>query len=223
MSNKKFSNSISGKGYYIALILCAVAIGISGYLYYRNADETPQNLQDQPSASTGATTGSDVQAVATQPGGSNQDTTDPTAAPAQPGKPARTAAPVSGEAVAQYAMDCLSYNQTTRDWRVHDGVDYAAAEGTPVCAAADGTVYTVYEDDTMGMTVVIRHDGGYITKYASLAEEVAVAPGDTVSVGQTVGYVGSSALLESAIGDHVHFSVTCNGENMDPAEFLEQA
>ena len=224
MSNKKFSNSISGKGYYIALILCAVAIGISGYLYYRNADDTPQNLQNQPSASTGATTGSDVQAVATQPGGSNnQGTNNPTTAPTLPGKPARTAAPVAGEAVAQYAMDCLSYNQTTRDWRVHDGIDYAAAEGTPVSAAADGTVYTVYEDDTMGMTVVIRHDGGYITKYARLAVEVAVAPGDAVSVGQTIGYVGNSALLESAIGDHVHFSVTCNGENMDPADFLEQA
>ena len=223
MSNKKFSNSISGKGYYIALILCAVAIGISGYLYYRNADETPQNLQNQPSAPVGATTDDGVQAVATQPSGSNHDTNNPTTAPTLPGKPARTAAPVAGEAVAQYAMDCLSYNQTTRDWRVHDGIDYAAAEGTPVSAAADGTVYTVYEDDTMGMTVVIRHDGGYITKYASLAEEVAVAPGDAVSVGQTIGYVGSSALLESAIGNHVHFSVTCNGEHMDPADFLEQA
>ena len=40
---KKFKNFMSGKGYYIALILCAVAMGISGYLYYRNADmnETP--------------------------------------------------------------------------------------------------------------------------------------------------------------------------------------
>jgi len=222
MSNKKFSNSISGKGYYIALILCAVAIGISGYLYYRNADDTPQNLQDQPAASTGATTGSDVQAVATQPGGENP-TSGGNQTATLPAKPAKKVAPVSGEAVAGYAMDSLGYNPTTRDWRVHDGVDYAAAAGTPVYAAADGTVYTVYEDETMGMTVVVRHEGGYITKYASLAEEVSVAPGDTVQAGQTIGYVGVSALLESAIGDHVHFSVTCDGENVDPADFLEQA
>ena len=224
MSNKKFSNSISGKGYYIALILCAVAIGISGYLYYRNTNQTPDNLQNDPVIATDGVS-DNVEAVATQPGdqiivtdpSAGTDATTPTV---KPGKPAKTMAPVSGEAVAEYAMDCLSYNQTTRDWRVHNGVDYAAPEGTPVMAAADGTVYTVYEDETMGMTVVIRHEGGYVTKYASLAKEVSVAAGDAVTVGQTIGFVGNTALLESAIGDHVHFSVTCNDEIMDPADFL---
>ncbi len=115
---------------------------------------------------------------------------------------------------------CLSYNQTTRDWRTHNGVDIGADDGTEVLAAADGTVYTVYEDDTMGMTVVIRHQGEYTTKYCSLAQEVLVAPGDTVTMGQPIGYVGQTALLETAIGPHVHFSVSCKDEIMDPAEFL---
>lgn len=117
-------------------------------------------------------------------------------------------------------MDALSYNQTTRDWRVHDGMDIGAEAGTTVCAAANGTVYTVYDDESMGMTVVIRHDGGYTTQYSSLAQEVAVKAGDTVKAGQKIGSVGNSALLESAIGDHVHFSVSCNGEVVDPADFL---
>jgi murein DD-endopeptidase MepM/ murein hydrolase activator NlpD len=132
----------------------------------------------------------------------------------------RTASPVEGETVAVYAMDSLSYNATTRDWRVHNGVDIAAEEGTKVCAAAEGTVYTVYEDETMGMTVVIRHADGYVTKYASLAQEVSVKPGDTVELGQQLGCVGNTALLESAIGCHVHFSVTQNDEPVDPAQFL---
>ena len=93
---------------------------------------------------------------------------------------------------------------------------------TKVCAAADGEVCTVYEDETMGMTVVIRHAGGYVTKYASLAEEVSVAPGDKVQLGQAIGTVGTSALLENAVGEHVHFSVTCNDKAVDPAEFLKQ-
>ena len=117
-------------------------------------------------------------------------------------------------------MEALSYNQTTRDWRVHDGMDIVAETGTGVSAAADGTVYTVYEDETMGMTVVIRHEGGYVTKYASLAETVSVQPGDQVAMGQPIGAVGNTALMESAIGDHVHFSVTRYEEPMDPAEFL---
>ena len=124
--------------------------------------------------------------------------------------------------VAVYAMDALGYNATTRDWRTHNGVDIAAEEGAKVCAAAAGTVYTVYEDETMGKTVVIRHDGGYVTQYSSLAEEVSVNPGDTVTVGQQIGSVGNSALLESAIGAHVHFSVSCNDTPVDPVAFLQQ-
>ncbi len=222
MSKRKSSGSISGKGYYIALVLCAVAIGISGYLYYRNVNEPEPQLQD-PASNAGQQGDNDVEAVATQPDDTQSDGTTPTTGNAEkPVKPAKTAAPVEGQTVAVYAMESLSYNQTTRDWRVHDGIDIAAEAGTTVCAAADGTVYTVYEDDTMGTTVVIRHDGGYTTKYASLAEDISVSAGDTVQVGQAIGTVGNSALLESAIGDHVHFSVTCNDTPVDPAEFLSQ-
>ena len=218
---KKFTDSIRGKGYYIALVLCAVAIGITGYLYYRNNQKEPQ-LQD-PGMSTTAPTGGeqDVQAVATQPAGEvAQEQTEP-APTTQPAKAKmQTAAPLDGQTIAEYAMDCLSYNQTTRDWRTHNGIDIAADAGTKVCAAADGTVYTVYEDALMGTVVVIRHEEGYTTQYASLAKEVMVSPGDEVELGQSIGFVGQTALMEAAIGDHVHFSVTCDGENVDPAQFL---
>ena len=96
----------------------------------------------------------------------------------------------------------------------------SAEAGTEVKAAAAGTVYSVYTDDQMGTTVVIRHTGGYSTTYASLAEDPAVAAGDEVELGQTIGAVGQSALLESAIGDHLHFAVSKDGENVDPMEFL---
>ena len=72
----------------------------------------------------------------------------------------------------------------------------------------------------MGNTVVIRHEGGYTTMYSSLAEGLKVSAGDTVKMGQAIGCVGSTALIETAIGPHVHFSVTYRDEQMDPAEFL---
>ena len=100
-------------------------------------------------------------------------------------------------------------------------MDIAAEAGATVRAAADGEVYSVYDDDAMGMTVVIRHQGGYTTRYASLSETVSVNPGDTVTAGQTIGTVGNTALMESAIGDHLHFAVTCDGNPVDPAKFLE--
>ena len=220
MSDKKSGGAMRGKGYYIALILCAAAIGISGYVYYSNNAEEEASLQDPgtpvaatdgvQTASVPATTGTTQSTQPTQGSEATQPTT---------GK-LSTCAPVEGTTVAEYAMECLSYNETTRDWRCHNGVDIAAETGTEVCAAADGEVYTVYDDEEMGMTVVIRHDGGYTTKYASLSEDVTVSAGDTVEMGQTIGTVGSTALMETALGDHVHFSVTLNDENMDPAEFL---
>ena len=117
-------------------------------------------------------------------------------------------------------MDCLSYNETTRDWRVHNGIDIAAEAGTTVKAAAAGTVYSVFKDETMGYTVVIRHDGGYVTKYASLDENVTVKAGDTVAMGDAIGTVANTALLETAQGDHLHFSVTFNDNPMDPEAFF---
>jgi len=117
-------------------------------------------------------------------------------------------------------METLSYNQTTRDWRTHNGVDIAAEAGTQVVAAADGEVYTTYEDDTLGYTVVIRHEGGYTTRYSSLGEDVRVKAGDTVQMGQVIGTVGETALVETVLGPHLHFSVSCQDIPMDPADFL---
>ena len=217
MKNRKSAGSFGGKGYYIALILCAAAIGISGYLYYQNANGDEPQLQDptlnvdvmNPTIGVNPTDGNHA-TEGTQPSGT---------APTEK-RPLKTGLPVVGETVHDYAMESLSYNETTRDWRVHNGIDIAAEAGTTVCAAADGTVYTTYEDDTMGYTVVIRHQDGYVTVYSSLSEDLAVSAGDAVTLGQAIGTVSNSALLESAIGDHLHFSVSCNDEPVDPNQFL---
>ena len=221
MSNNKNTSGVFGKGYYIALILCAAAIGITGFLYYRNAGEEETLLQDPAIHLAPEDAEQDVAAVATQPQPTTPGTA-PTEGPVAPTrKPAmKTTSPVTGNTVASYAMDCLSYNQTTRDWRVHNGMDIAAPAGTQVVAAADGVVYTTYTDDSYGTTVVIRHEDGYTTQYASLAEDLLVKAGESVTMGQAIGCVGSTALLENALGDHVHFSVTCQDIQMDPAEFL---
>ena len=220
--NKRNFGSINGKGYYIALILCAAAIGITGYLYTRNVDQETVVLQEtlEEDVIVGpVATEENVPVIATEP---VTETTVPATKATEPTqkKTLKTTAPVSGQEIHGYSMEALSYNETTRDWRVHNGVDFAAEEGTQVCAAADGTVYTVYEDDSLGYTVVIRHEGGYTTRYSSLSQETCVQAGDTVTMGQTIGYVGSTALVETTMGSHLHFSVTCQDEPMDPAQFL---
>ena len=223
MSDNKRSRR-GGQGYYIALILCAAAIGITGYVYYRNANQAEPISMEETAAEVPAVIedGVDVPAIATQPAPKTTKpapTEEATTAPTER-KPLKTMSPVSGESISGYSMEALSYNQTTRDWRVHNGVDLAAEAGAEVKAAADGEVYTVFEDDAMGTTVVIRHQDGYTTKYASLAENVTVKPGDTVTMGQVIGYASDSAIVESTLGAHVHFGVTCNDAPVDPAEFL---
>ena len=208
--NKRTNGSINGRGYYIALVLCAAAIGITGYLYYRNANQTTATLleTDGPDIIVGTLeTEADVPAVATEPQVEAAVPTDPESQSVGI-QTLQTAPPVSGETISSYSMEALSYNQTTRDWRVHNGIDYAAEAGTPVLAAADGVVYSTYEDDTMGYTVVLRHEGGYLTKYASLSDQIPVKAGDQVELGQCIGYVGDTALVETTLGNHVHFSVT---------------
>ena len=212
MSDNKHGRGFGGKGYYIALVLCAAAIGITSYVYSSGREDDAVQAANVPVSITEAADLPTAGTAATTPA----ETAAPTA-----GRLA-TQAPVQGEVLSGYAMEVLSYNQTTRDWRVHNGVDFAAEAGTAVTAAADGEVYTVYEDDQMGMTVVIRHEGGSTTRYSSLGADVAVSAGQQVLMGQTIGTVGTSALMENALGDHVHFTVTKDDEPVDPMEFLQQ-
>ena len=68
--------------------------------------------------------------------------------------------------------------------------------------------------------MVIRHTGGYTTRYSSLGDDLAVKAGDQVTAGQVIGTVGETALVETAMGPHVHFSVSYQDAPMDPEEFL---
>ena len=220
--NKRSGYSFGGKGYYIALILCAAAIGITGYLYARSETEAePVSIQETQSSEVflDITDEEDIPVLATQP---REDVSSviQTTPPAAVKQPLKTMSPVAGDTMYGYSMEALSYNQTTRDWRVHNGVDLAAEADSPVCAAADGEVYAVFEDDAYGHTVVIRHADGYTTRYASLSENITVTPGSKVTMGQTIGYASDSAIVETTMGSHVHFSVTCYDEPMDPSEFL---
>ena len=129
--------------------------------------------------------------------------------------------PVDGATVTSFAADLLAYNTTTRDWRTHEGVDLSAALGDEVQAAADGSVYTIHEDESLGMTVVLRHDGGYTTHYSNLDKDVSVKVGDTVKAGDVLGKVGQTAGIETAEEPHLHFAVYKNNAPVDPTEFMK--
>ena len=128
--------------------------------------------------------------------------------------------PLAGATVSVFSADRLMYDATLDDWRTHDGIDISANAGTQVVSAAAGTVIFVGEDDRLGVNIRIEHANGYVTTYASLHPEVFVAEGDTVEAGTPIGTVGNTSLSEAALGAHLHFSVTKNGELIDPTAYL---
>jgi murein DD-endopeptidase MepM/ murein hydrolase activator NlpD len=103
--------------------------------------------------------------------------------------------------------------------RMHEGVDIAAAEGTPIRAAADGTVILMqseYESGGYGNYTCIDHGGGLSTCYAHQSS-FATSTGAQVSQGDLIGYVGNTG---HSYGAHLHFEVRINGAPTDPLGYL---
>ena len=206
-------------GFTLGLVLCAVAVCITGFAFYRSTHQVQEaSLQETYEDVLVGTMGTeDVPVIATQPQATTgTPATTETVPPTTEKRTLKTMSPVEGASIFGYSMEALSYNQTTRDWRVHNGIDLAADDDAPVMAAADGEVYTVYEDDTLGHTVVIRHNDGYTSCYSSLSDQITVKTGDKVTMGHIIGYAADSAIVESTLGSHVHFSVTHYDEPIDP-------
>lgn len=223
--SKGFRSFVKEKGYYIVLLLCAVAVGTSAYfLLTRDRTVEPKTvapvIATEPAVSEQTPNESDERLGDAQ---QNTPAVQKPEAATEPTSPKRleTARPLEGETVMAFAADHLAYNETTRDWRTHEGVDFRAEEGQAVCAAADGTVYAIYEDESLGMTVVLQHADGYTTHYSNLSEEVSVSVGQSVAQGDVLGTVGTTACVETATQPHLHFAVYQNNAPVDPEEFFE--
>ena len=119
--------------------------------------------------------------------------------------------PVDGELAAGFGW-------RTNPWpEFHKGVDLAADYGTPVRAAAAGTVETAgWDGGGFGIKVTIDHGNGYETLYGHLSR-VIVQPGQHVTKGAPIAYVGSTG---ESTGPHLHYQVMKNGEPIDPQPFL---
>ena len=106
----------------------------------------------------------------------------------------------------------------------HTGIDISAEQGVAVIAAADGTVShvqtwdgsTTTGDQSYGNMVQITHADERTTLYAHLSK-VLVSSGDSVSAGETIGYVGDTG---NADGAHLHFEVRQSGQTVDPRPFI---
>jgi murein DD-endopeptidase MepM/ murein hydrolase activator NlpD len=98
----------------------------------------------------------------------------------------------------------------------HNGIDIAAAHGTPIRATAMGVVEDIRNDKYLGLTVEIRHDHGFVTRY-SHCSQILVSLYDRVNRGQTIALVGNTG---RSTAPHLHYEVLKNGRYVDPMEFI---
>ncbi|MGH3115669.1 MAG: murein hydrolase activator EnvC family protein [Gaiellales bacterium] len=114
--------------------------------------------------------------------------------------------PVSGPVVSPFGW---------RWGQMHEGIDIAAGYGTPIAAAASGTVIYAGWMGGYGNLIIVDHGGGIATAYAH--QSSFAVGGGTVSQGQTLGYIGCTG---HCYGPHLHFEVRANGSAVDPLGYL---
>ena len=103
--------------------------------------------------------------------------------------------------------------------RAHKGTDYAAPTGTPIRATSDGRVTFSGRKGSFGNLIIVKHSGGFETKYAHLNKFGAYNKGARVRQGDIIGYVGSTG---SATGPHLHYEFLVNGVHQNPRTIVDK-
>jgi murein DD-endopeptidase MepM/ murein hydrolase activator NlpD len=147
----------------------------------------------------------------------------PPVAPAAPsGRPFRLSAPAyaslpGGERFSWPTSGHISdrFGWTGQRW--HNALDIATAWGTPIYAAAAGTVSRAGWESGYGNMVELNHGDGWSTRYGHMAQQPEVSVGQWVERGQLIGFIGCTG---NCTGPHVHFEIRYNGANCNPLDYL---
>ena len=130
--------------------------------------------------------------------------------------------PVGGKLSKSHDAELQVFSNTMQDYRVHLGLDICAEENSKVCAVADGTIAEIWEDDMMGQCVAIAHSGDAVSVYKNLSLTLpsGIETGARIKAGETIGYIGDTAMTELADEPHLHFEMTVAGLQVDPLDYF---
>lgn len=215
-NTKKKANS----GFYIVLSLCLVAVGVAAWSVTQEFNGTEPNSEySEPDNSY-----TEITEIPEAPVDSNvtdieYEEPKPENAPANTTPQIPTAEyflmPVDGNIIKVYDNVTLQFSATLGDMRLHNGIDIAAAGGSTVKSAGDGTVTEIYNDAALGTVVVIDHGNSVVAKYCGLESQTTVKSGETVKAGTELGTLGIIP-IESADESHLHFEIFENGTAVSP-------
>ena len=122
--------------------------------------------------------------------------------------------PVSGYRIT--SVFGMRWHPVHGGYRMHNGVDMACSQGTPIYATRSGQVTTATYEKNAGYYVSINHGDGFSSVYMHMTHYV-VKSGTYVSQGQLIGYVGSTG---ASTGPHLHFGISYNGSYVNPMKYV---
>lgn len=128
---------------------------------------------------------------------------------------------IGNEVTREYSKKEPSYSKTLDVWEVHKGLDISAKSGQEVKSLLSGTVVDVFKDEQYGMSIKVSHDNDISVIYSNLSENILVKKDDKVKEGQSIGTAGTTALVESEEGIHVHLEAYKGNESIDPMSLIK--
>lgn len=194
----------------VSVLLLAAAIVLTVYF----TTGAPNDIAETPGDNQGTLPGDDE-----TPGGDEDDDQEEPDEPTG-GETEQYVLPVAAESCS-VEHNAIYANAAIGMYYRHSGVDFAADAGAEVYAMADGVVKTVSLSEQLGNLITITHDDGLETTYRFVEPVETLDVGDTVAAGEVIAHVAEAYGTESHDGTHLHFEVTLDGEQEDPANYLD--
>lgn len=194
----------------VSVLLLAAAIVLTVYF----TTGAPNDIAETPGDNQGTLPGDDE-----TPGGDEDDDQEEPDEPTG-GETEQYVLPVAAESYS-VEHNAIYANAAIGMYYRHSGVDFAAEAGAEVYAMADGVVKSVSLSEQLGNLITITHDDGLETTYRFVEPVETLDVGDTVAAGEVIAHVAEAYGTESHDGTHLHFEVTLDGEQEDPADYLD--
>lgn len=240
MDNMKTNKNKKGIGFFIALGICILAVGIASFTTYTSiknftnsersstakaqSDAVDQNIQSNnettvpdDSFSLYTTNSNAEDKFKTTDSETSHDADDSIETRSE--SSGLIVYPAGKEVLKNYSDNNPIYSETMGDWRIHNGIDFKCEQGSKVQAITDGVVKEIYDDALYGMTIVIDHSNDFTAYYSGLGNTTLVKAGDNIESGQEIGSI-NDVPCESKDGYHLHFAVKKDGNFINPTEVL---
>ncbi len=223
-AKNKILKFLNGKGFYAAIGVCLLALGITAIAVTSNIPKAPnvtENESFNSSVEIILKPTSSEQPVAGEVSGIKAENNVSSTPKVEEKKPVATffTLPLTGEIIKGYSESELVYSKTYGDMRIHLGFDIKADLGTAVKACGDGTVTEIKKDPLYGTIVTIDHGNNITGLYCGLNDKVTVKKGQTVKAGNTIGAVGTIP-CESGDVSHFHLAFKENDKYISPLSLI---